>query len=201
MLICLLKISDRCYSYKGKFLHFGNAAPVAHKLIPEQFPSHEAHKILCRIGSYLQIWIKSTFTIISQGPQNSHIYPFLGFFNHPVDLILYNWNAAPVPHKFIPEQFPSHEAHKIWCRMGSYLQIWFKPTFTIVSQGPKNSHIYPFWGFFKHPVDLISSNFDKILLSFLFLYYIRLALCEGNCPGMILWGTGAASPKCKKFPL
>ena len=72
--LCLPSIGT--YSYKGKFLHFGNAAPVAHKFIPEQFPSHEAHKIWCMMGSYLQIWIKSTFTIISQGPQNSHIYPF-----------------------------------------------------------------------------------------------------------------------------
>ena len=72
--LCLPSIGT--YSYKEKFLHFGNAAPVAHKFIPEQFPSHEAHKIWCMMGSYLQIWIKSTFTIISQGPQNSHIYPF-----------------------------------------------------------------------------------------------------------------------------
>ena len=37
--------SKGTYSYKGKFLHFGNAAPVPHKFIPEWFPSHEAQKI------------------------------------------------------------------------------------------------------------------------------------------------------------
>ena len=84
--LCLPSIGT--YSYKGKFLHLGNAAPVPHKFIPEQFPSHEAHKIWCRMGSYLQIWFKSTFTILSQGPQNSHIYQFWGFFDHPVDLVL-----------------------------------------------------------------------------------------------------------------
>ena len=41
--LCLPSIGT--YSYKGKFLHFGDAAPVAHKIIPGQFPSHEAQKI------------------------------------------------------------------------------------------------------------------------------------------------------------
>ena len=41
--LCLPSIGT--YSYKGKFLHFGDAAPVAHKIIPGQFPSHEANII------------------------------------------------------------------------------------------------------------------------------------------------------------
>ena len=160
----------------------------------------------CQLGQGGELYLHEYFQKrISKNSKTSRCKPFLCLpsvetYSYKGKFLNFG-NAAPVPHKFIPEQFPSHEAHKTWCRMGSYFQIWIKTTFTIISQGPKNSHIYPFWGFFKHPVDLISSNFDKILLSFLFLYYIRLALCEGNCPGMILWGTGAASPKCKNFPL
>ena len=160
----------------------------------------------CQLGQGGELYLHEYFQKkISKNSKTSRCKPFLclpsiGTYSYKGKFLHFG-NAAPVPHKFIPEQFPSHEAHKIWCRMGSYLQIWFKTTFTIISQGPQNSHIYPFWGFFNHPVDLILSNFAKILLNCPFLHYIRLALCEGNCPGMILWGTGAASPKCKNFPL
>ena len=41
--LCLPSIGT--YSYKGRFLHFGDAAPGAHNIIPGQFPSHEAHLI------------------------------------------------------------------------------------------------------------------------------------------------------------
>ena len=63
---------------------------------------------------------------------------------------------------------------------------------------PQNGQIWLFW----RPWDIIV----KVVLNQIckydpILHHILWTSCEGNCPGMILWGTGAASPKCKNFPL